>query len=100
MRTMKKVLITPGASGSGREMVRAFAKDGCRVAVIDIDQAALDALRGELPAAITETCDLADLAQLEASVAPAIRALGGLDVVVNNAGIAGPTAPLERIHPE
>jgi len=100
MRTMKKVLITAGASGIGREMVCAFAKDGARVAVIDIDQAALNALRAELPAVIAEACDLADLAQLEASVNRCIASLGGVDVVINNAGIAGPTAPLEKIHPE
>jgi len=100
MRAMKKVLITAGASGIGREMVRAFSKDGARVAVIDIDQAALRALQVELAAAITEVCDLADLAQLEASVNRCLAALGGVDVVINNAGIAGPTAPVERIHPE
>jgi NAD(P)-dependent dehydrogenase (short-subunit alcohol dehydrogenase family) len=100
MHGMKKVLITAGASGIGREMVRAFVKDGAQVAVIDIDAAALNALRAELPAVITETCDLSELSQLEPSVARVLAALGGLDVLVNNAGIAGPTAPVERVHPE
>jgi len=100
IRAMKKVLITAGASGIGREMVRAFSKEGARLAVIDIDVAALNALRAELPEVIVETCDLAELRQLEAAVARVLAALGGLDVLVNNAGIAGPTAPVERVQPE
>jgi NAD(P)-dependent dehydrogenase (short-subunit alcohol dehydrogenase family) len=97
---MQKVLITAGASGIGREIARAFSAAGARVAVIDIDAAALEALQDELPALSTEICDLASLTQLELAVPRSIDALGGLDVLVNNAGIAGPTAPVERIHPE
>ena len=100
MRAMKRVLITAGASGIGRAMVRAFARDGARVAVIDIDSDALGKLRAELPAVLTESCDLADLAQLEGAVRRAIAALGGLDVLVNNAGIAGPTTSVEAYPPE
>jgi len=97
---MKKVLITAGAAGIGREMVGAFVKDGARVAVVDIDASALEALRREVPVASTETCDLADVEQTAAAVERAIASLGGLDVLVNNAGIAGPTAPVERVRPE
>jgi NAD(P)-dependent dehydrogenase (short-subunit alcohol dehydrogenase family) len=99
MRTMKKVLITAGAAGIGREMVRAFAKEGARVAVIDIDAAALGALRAELPGLLIEACDLADLKQLAGAVGRALDALGGVDVLINNAGVAGPTAPVEDYDP-
>jgi NAD(P)-dependent dehydrogenase (short-subunit alcohol dehydrogenase family) len=99
MRRMQKVLVTAGASGIGREMARAFAGAGAQVAVIDIDTAALSKLRSELPDVIAESCDLGELAQIESSVPRVIEALGGLDVLVNNAGIAGQTAPVEQVSP-
>ena len=97
---MQKVLITAGASGIGRELVRAFAAAGARVGVVDLDEPALAALRAELPALVAESCDLADLAQIERVIPRVIQALGGLDVLVNNAGIAGPTAPVEQVQPD
>jgi len=96
---MQRVLITAGAAGIGREIARAFVGAGARVCVLDIDATALAALRVELPAVTVEVCDLAELAQIEAVVPRAIAALGGLDVLVNNAGIAGPTAPVEQFDP-
>ena len=96
---MQKVLITAGAAGIGREIARAFAGSGARVSVIDIDAVALAALRTETPAIAGEVCDLAELQQIETVVPRAIAALGGLDVLVNNAGIAGPTAPVEEVTP-
>jgi len=96
---MQKVLITAGASGIGREMVRAFTAAGARVAVLDVDAAGLDALRHELPATITDACDLAELVAVEKTVPRCLAALEGLDVLVNNAGIAGPTALVEHYDP-
>jgi NAD(P)-dependent dehydrogenase (short-subunit alcohol dehydrogenase family) len=96
---MQKVLITAGAAGIGREMARRFAGAGARVAVIDVDVAGLADLGRELPAITTDVCDLADLAQIERSVPRCLAALGGLDVLINNAGIAGPTSRVEHYDP-
>jgi NAD(P)-dependent dehydrogenase (short-subunit alcohol dehydrogenase family) len=96
---MQKVLITAGASGIGREMARSFAAAGARVAVIDVDAASLAALGRELPGLVTEVCDLADLVQIETAVPRCLAALDGLDVLINNAGIAGSTAPVENYDP-
>lgn len=97
---MQKVLVTAGASGIGREMVHAFAAAGARVGVIDIDAKLLDSLRVAHPRVITETCDLADRAQIERVVPRVISALHGLDVLVNNAGIAGATSLVESYDPD
>jgi NAD(P)-dependent dehydrogenase (short-subunit alcohol dehydrogenase family) len=96
---MQKVLITAGASGIGREIARAFKDSGANVAVIDIDAVALHKLREDWPAMIAESCDLGELAQIELVVPRVIEALDGLDVLVNNGGIAGPTAPVEQVTP-
>lgn len=97
---MQRVLITAGASGIGREIVHAFAAAGAKVGVIDIDASLLASLRVAHPQVITEVCDLADRAQIESQVMKVIAALGGLDVLVNNAGIAGATAPVESYDPD
>ena len=99
LRAMQKVLITAGASGIGREIARAFVKAGARVHVVDVDLAGLNSLRADSLAISTEVCDLADLAAIERMVPQAIDSLGGLDVLVNNAGVAGPTALVENYDP-
>ncbi|CAN0627306.1 3-oxoacyl-(Acyl-carrier-protein) reductase [Burkholderia multivorans] len=95
-----KVLITAGASGIGRAIACAFVENGARVAVIDIDEAALKALALECPGIETFKCDVSNRSEIEQVVPAAIGALGGLDVLVNNAGISGPTAPVETFDPD
>jgi NAD(P)-dependent dehydrogenase (short-subunit alcohol dehydrogenase family) len=94
----QRVLVTAGAGGIGRAIATAFAATGARVHVCDIDAAALDAIRS--PAIGTSVCDMADRASVQRMVAEAADALGGLDVLVNNAGIAGPTASLAEMDPD
>ena len=96
----QKVLITAGASGIGREMARSFVASGASVFVVDIDAAALAALAKESPRIETAECDLSSRADIERVVPAAVNALGGLDVLVNNVGISGPTAPVESFDPD
>jgi NAD(P)-dependent dehydrogenase (short-subunit alcohol dehydrogenase family) len=91
----KRVLITAGAGGIGRAIAQAFVAAGAKVHVCDIDEAALDELRRQLPGVGTTVCDIADRASVQKMVAQAVAGLGGLDVLVNNAGIAGPSASVE-----
>ncbi len=95
----QRVLVTAGASGIGREIARAFATGGARVFVCDINDAALEALKKELPGVDTMRCDVSERAEIERMVPVALQSLGGLDVLVNNAGIAGPTVPVEEVPP-
>ncbi|MCD6680566.1 MAG: SDR family oxidoreductase [Burkholderiaceae bacterium] len=96
----QRVLVTAGASGIGREIARAFAASGARVFVCDIDEAALAALVTDSPGIGTTRCDVSKRAENERMVAAALQWLGGLDVLVNNAGIAGPTVPVDEVPPD
>ena len=93
----QRVLITAGAAGIGREFARAFAGNGAKVYVCDIDTRALAAIADEIPGLIAKPCDMASRAEIERMVPDAAAALGGLDVLINNAGIAGPTLPVDRM---
>ena len=96
----QKVLVTAGAAGIGLAIARAFAACGARVFVADIDAGALARLERESPGIHRYECDLAQRVQIERMVPAAVAALGGLDVLVNNAGIGGPTAPVAELNPE
>ena len=95
-----RVLVTAGAAGIGRAITETFVAQGARVHICDIDRAALEEVKRALPQATQTVADVAVLAEVDRLFADAKRALGGLDVLVNNAGIAGPTAKVEDIRPE
>lgn len=96
----QRVLITAGASGIGREIARAFAANGAKVFVCSIDAKGLGELAQEIPTLEIQVCDVSKREDIEQMVAAGVDALGGLDVLVNNAGIAGPTAPVEECNPD
>ena len=93
---VQRVLITAGAAGIGREFARAFAANGGKVFVCDVDEGALAALAKEIPGLTARRCDMSKRAEIERMVPEAVAALGGLDVLINNAGIAGLTLPVEQ----
>ena len=95
----KRVLITAGAGGIGRVMAQTFVKAGAKVHICDVVQSALDETVAALGVSATP-CDVSDLKQVDRLFADAKARLGGLDVLVNNAGIAGPTAKVEDISVE
>ncbi|SEG17658.1 NAD(P)-dependent dehydrogenase, short-chain alcohol dehydrogenase family [Jhaorihella thermophila] len=90
----QRVLITAGASGVGRAMAEAFAARGARVWVADVDGAALDTCPDGWGRSLV---DVADEAAMAAMFDEIRRGWGGLDVLCANAGIAGPTAPVEGV---
>lgn len=94
-----RVLVTAGAAGIGRAIVAAFVGAGWKVHLCDVDTTALDRVRTELPAVTTSRCDVSDDAQVDAMFEDVRRELGGLDALINNAGIAGPTGAVEEIDP-
>jgi len=85
----KRVLITGGASGIGAATAAGFIEEGSRVAIIDRDLAGCERARQNMPGlAAAISADVADHQQVVNAFAAIIRDLGGLDVVINNAGIS------------
>jgi NAD(P)-dependent dehydrogenase (short-subunit alcohol dehydrogenase family) len=95
-----RVLITAGAGGIGRVMARTFSEHGAKVHICDVDEKALASTKKQLPAVSQTLADVARLEDVEHLFAEVKKFLGGLDVLINNAGIAGPTAKVEDIRPE
>lgn len=93
-----RVLVTAGASGIGAAITRAFLAEGAKVHICDIDRAALAMMESE--GASTSHCDVSDRASVAALFADLKARLGGLDCLVNNAGIGGPTGRVDQISPE
>ncbi|WP_457632507.1 SDR family NAD(P)-dependent oxidoreductase [Oceanithermus desulfurans] len=86
------VLVTGAARGIGRAIAEAFAREGARLALVDVDPAGEAAARALK--AVFVPADLADEAARERAFAGARRALGGVDVLVNNAAISAPGSAL------
>lgn len=96
----KVVLVSGGCSGIGRALALRFARAGARLAILDLDQAALDSLVQHLRdhlggEALGLRCDVADADAVERAVALAVERFGGIDVLVNNAGISANKPTLE-----
>lgn len=98
--TGQRVIVTGAASGIGLAIARGFVAEGARVMVCDVDPAALGALSVSDPDILATRCNVSDRAGAEAFMRVALQTLGGLDTLVNNAGIAGPTGPVDEIAPE
>jgi NAD(P)-dependent dehydrogenase (short-subunit alcohol dehydrogenase family) len=96
----QRVLITAGAAGIGREFVRAFSANHAKVFVCDVDETALARIGKEIPGLTARRCDMSSRAEITRVVPEAVEALGGLDVLINNAGIAGLTLPVEQYPPD
>jgi NAD(P)-dependent dehydrogenase (short-subunit alcohol dehydrogenase family) len=92
-----RVVITAAAGGFGLTVARSFRERGADVHLCDIDaEAVAAAAREGLTATVV---DVADLTALDGWMTTTLAALGGVDVLINNAGIAGPTARVEDIDP-
>ena len=92
-----RVLVTAGAGGVGGAIARAFHEAGSRVHVCDVDRSALDRLTLGVPGITGSMADASFPADVDGVFDDVRGALGGLDVLISNAGIAGPIGPIEDI---
>jgi meso-butanediol dehydrogenase / (S,S)-butanediol dehydrogenase / diacetyl reductase len=85
----KRVLITGGASGIGAATAARFLEEGSQVVVLDCDQKGRAEIQRQLPKlAGTVAADVSNLGQVQSAFAQAVRLLGAVDVLINNAGIS------------
>jgi NAD(P)-dependent dehydrogenase (short-subunit alcohol dehydrogenase family) len=96
----QRVLITAGASGIGRAIADVLTESGARVHVCDVDAAALADFGRNWPESGATNADVADDEAVDRLFQEVQTRLGGLDALVNNAGLAGPTGPVEEIDPQ
>lgn len=81
----KRVVISGGATGIGAGLVEAFASQNAQVTFLDVDTPAGEALAARLATPSFLPCDLTDLGSLQANMARAVDAMGGVDILINNA---------------
>src|SRR6478752_5157031 len=91
--TNRRAVVTGGAQGIGRATVERFLDSGAIVSLWDMDAKELETAAAELKSRgkiHTAVVDVSNNAQVEAAAAATIAAIGGIDILVANAGIAGP----------
>lgn len=93
-----RVLVTAGGSGIGAVIASAFTETGAGIHICDIDDAALAAFRQSFPTCQATKADVAEEEQVAAMFNTQRAQFGGLDILINCAGVAGPTAGIDRIH--
>ena len=100
----KRALVTGAASGMGRATAELFAAEGTRVVLVDIDGGAVErvaqALRGSSAEAVAVACDVASSADVKRAIDTAVDSFGGLDVVVNCAGVIRRASVVETTEQE
>jgi NAD(P)-dependent dehydrogenase (short-subunit alcohol dehydrogenase family) len=94
-----RVLITAGANGIGREIAHAFVAEGAAVHICDVDEKSLEELGRTDPTITSSLTDVSDRVQVDRLFDEALTKLGGLDALINNAGISGPTGGVEFLDP-
>lgn len=95
--TPLRVVITGAATGIGHAIAQVFLREGARVVIGDVSAVALERALGDDACLDGFLCDVADAHACEKFMADARSRMGGIDVLVNNAGIGGPAGPVDEI---
>lgn len=93
----QRVIVTAAASGIGRAIAEAFQENGARVHICDISEAAIEETLQANPEMQASLSDISKPSAVDTLFNDAVSWMGGLDVLVNNAGIGGPKSPIDEI---
>ncbi|WP_114429016.1 SDR family oxidoreductase [Phyllobacterium bourgognense] len=96
----QRVLVTAGASGIGYAIAATLSRLGARVAICDISQSLLDEAQNSVSLAHATLADVSREQDVDRMFEEVSSSLGGLDALINNAGIAGPTGGVDEISAE
>lgn len=87
-------IVTGGARGIGLGIAQRLAREGCRVALWDRSFDGFDAVAAGFSPALLQTVNVADYGEVEQAFTATLESLGRIDILINNAGINGPVAPV------
>lgn len=93
----QRVLLTAGASGIGLEIAKAFRATGAKVHLCDINDDAVKQIRNDFPDLSARRVDVSDETAINNWLDEAVAQMGGVDVLINNAGTKGPTGYVEDL---
>ena len=96
----RKAIVSAGGSGIGYTIVEEFIKQGVTISTCDIDENRVQEFRDKYPQIHAEVVDVGDEQAVKEFCIKSIEFLDGLDCLVNNAGVAGPTLAIEEIDAE
>ncbi|MDG1857803.1 MAG: SDR family oxidoreductase [Emcibacteraceae bacterium] len=96
----KRVIISAGGNGIGAVMAKMFSAAGAKVAIFDLDDSNFENMLKKGHVAFADKADASSFDQTETFFKNAVDYIDGVDVLINNAGIAGPNALLENIIPD
>lgn len=97
MTSQRVALVTAGASGIGKSIAEKLSDDGFKVHICDCDEKVLSACTADIAEVTGSVCDVSNASEVDHVFDDLDTRYGRLDVLVNNAGIAGPTSPVEHI---
>lgn len=96
----RRVVVTAGAGGIGKSIAALLHEEGAAVCIADISEPRLGECAAQFPGMICRCADVADVADVDLVFDELLREWGGVDALVNNVGVAGPTAPVEEVAAE
>ena len=93
-------MVTAGASGIGKTIALAYKNEGCRIYTCDISDKFISSFKSDVPDVFIQKTDVGDFIDVKSFFSNVAQQVESIDILINCAGVAGPTASLQDIDPE